>query len=238
MAMPSTTLSTLEEDELDDLIYYSRIGDLPSLKSTLTSISSSHSVSATEILLTAIDSDTSNPSSPRSGCSLLHYPSANGAPEILSHLISLLQRPSDTTSQPSSHRLPASTTEKPTSNPGLDLINHKNNSGNTALHWAALNGHLECVKILVHAGADPTITNEAEHDAFYDADGSASEGGRLVAEWFLRECEGLERRAGVGEAIEVQEGTEQRGGDEIRNGVVSDAAADRKMEIDGEKIGT
>jgi Ankyrin repeats (many copies) len=29
------------------------------------------------------------------------------------------------------------------------LVNHKNVSGNTPLHWAALNGHLSCVKALM-----------------------------------------------------------------------------------------
>jgi ankyrin repeat protein len=36
----------------------------------------------------------------------------------------------------------------------IELINTKNDQGNTPLHWAALNGHLEVVQILVKNGAD------------------------------------------------------------------------------------
>jgi ankyrin repeat protein len=34
------------------------------------------------------------------------------------------------------------------------LVNVRNEQGNTPLHWAALNGHLEVVKALVSNGAD------------------------------------------------------------------------------------
>lgn len=36
----------------------------------------------------------------------------------------------------------------------IELINTKNDQGNTPLHWAALNGNLEVVEILVKAGSD------------------------------------------------------------------------------------
>lgn len=50
------------------------------------------------------------------------------------------------------------------------LINHRNNSGNTPLHWAALNARFECVKALVNAGADITLKNLAGHDAAFLAE--------------------------------------------------------------------
>jgi hypothetical protein len=53
------------------------------------------------------------------------------------------------------------------------LINHRNNSGNTPLHWAALNTHLECVKALVEAGADLDVKNDAGHDAVFLAERTA-----------------------------------------------------------------
>lgn len=53
------------------------------------------------------------------------------------------------------------------------FINHRNNSGNTPLHWAALNTHLECVKALVEAGADVAIKNDAGHDAVFLAERAA-----------------------------------------------------------------
>lgn len=58
------------------------------------------------------------------------------------------------------------------------MVNHRNHSGNTPLHWAALNTHLECVKPLVEAGADLAITNDAGLDAVFlaeRADWSAQE---------------------------------------------------------------
>lgn len=53
------------------------------------------------------------------------------------------------------------------------FINCRNNSGNTPLHWAALNTHLECVKALVEAGADLDIKNDAGHDAVFLAERTA-----------------------------------------------------------------
>lgn len=53
------------------------------------------------------------------------------------------------------------------------FVNHRNLSGNTPLHWAALNTHLECVKALVEAGADVAIKNDAGHDAVFLAERAA-----------------------------------------------------------------
>lgn len=53
------------------------------------------------------------------------------------------------------------------------MINYRNNSGNTPLHWAALNTHLDCVKALVEAGADIGIKNDAGHDAVFLAERAA-----------------------------------------------------------------
>ena len=53
------------------------------------------------------------------------------------------------------------------------FVNHRNHSGNTPLHWAALNTHLDCVKALVEAGADVAIKNDAGHDAVFLAERAA-----------------------------------------------------------------
>lgn len=109
------------------------------------------------------------------------------------------------------------------------LINHRNNSGNTPLHWAALNTHLDCVKALVEAGADIGIKNDAGHDAVFLAERTAwsleeekegedqvqeqqNEGeeedkgkmskGREVVEWLL----GCEKGAGLETGVGAQDG--------------------------------
>lgn len=105
------------------------------------------------------------------------------------------------------------------------MVNHRNHSGNTPLHWAALNTHLECVKALVEAGADISVKNDAGLDAIFLAERTAwsaeeegKEGaedaeedgagemtkGREVVEWLLSSDkagdleEGLSVSAGVG----------------------------------------
>lgn len=64
------------------------------------------------------------------------------------------------------------------------FLNLQNRSGNTALHWAALNGHLEAVKILVASGANSSVRNKAGFDAVYEAEIN-SKGD--VVEWLLKE---------------------------------------------------
>ena len=83
----------------------------------------------------------------------------------------------------------------------LAILNAQNKSGNTALHWAALNGHLEFVKKLLENGADPTITNQKGHDAVYEAELNDK---KDVVEWVLKEGgEGLEEGFG-GEAEDTE----------------------------------
>lgn len=78
-----------------------------------------------------------------------------------------------------------------TSTPGL--INAVNDAGNTPLHWAALNGHLECVKQLVQLGADVTIINKAGHDAVFEAEINDK---KEVVDWLLGTVEELEQGIG------------------------------------------
>jgi ankyrin repeat protein len=77
----------------------------------------------------------------------------------------------------------------------LDVVNRQNKAGNTALHWAALNGHLDAVKVLLEQGADPTIKNARGHDAIYEAELNDK---MEIVDWVLKNAgEGLEQGAGV-----------------------------------------
>jgi uncharacterized protein len=50
------------------------------------------------------------------------------------------------------------------------VINAQNKAGNTPLHWAALNGHVEILLLLLQNGADPSILNAVGHDALFEAE--------------------------------------------------------------------
>jgi hypothetical protein len=85
-----------------------------------------------------------------------------------------------------------------------------NDAGNTPLHWAALNGHLECVKLLIQLGADVTIINKAGHDAVFEAEINDK---KEVVDWLLGEVEELEK--GVGQNGEASADAEEDDGMEV-----------------------
>ncbi|KAK2843930.1 hypothetical protein FQN49_005934 [Arthroderma sp. PD_2] len=151
--MDTTNTLSLPFEAVDDLIYDARAGDLESLQTDITKFSEEHNCSPADIIKAAIDAE--DESEGGTGSCLLHWPAANGNAEILKYLLSLLKTQKG---------------EKDSSN--LQMINHKNHSGNTPLHWAALNTHLECVKALVEAGADIIMKNNAGHDAVFVAEQS------------------------------------------------------------------
>ncbi|KAL8852437.1 MAG: hypothetical protein Q9221_002667 [Calogaya cf. arnoldii] len=194
--MPSAILLTISADEIDDLLYLARTNDVHDLKAGIEAIARTQQTSSENVILATIDPDNGN--------GLLHMASANGCLDVLQHLL-----PSPPSSVPSPLN-----------------VNLPNTSGNTPLHWAALNGHLDAVKILLGAGADPTIRNVAGYDAVYEAERS---GKQEVVEWLLKEGNGLER--GVegskeGPAEDADEETE-----EIHIGNTETENEEKNMEI-------
>ncbi|KAF3319182.1 hypothetical protein TWF173_003632 [Orbilia oligospora] len=133
---------TLDEDTIDDLLYFSREGELSDLKETISELSKSLNRYSLEIPASAVD--------PYSGNTCLHMAAANNHVEVV--------------------------------------------DGNTPLHWACLNGNIEAVKVLVKAGADPGVLNTAGHDCVYEAEVNDKSN---VVEWVLNFAEGLESGVGV-----------------------------------------
>jgi uncharacterized protein len=77
------------------------------------------------------------------------------------------------------------------------IMDAQNAWGNTPLHWAALNGHLESVKALIAGGASLGMKNKAGHDAVYEAEINSK---NEVVEWLLQQDQGIESASG--EALE------------------------------------
>ncbi|KAN0078737.1 Ankyrin repeat-containing domain protein [Elaphomyces granulatus] len=136
---------TLSFDEVDDLIYTARSNDLDALKTDIERLSKTYDCSPSSIIRSAIDAEEESEGG-TGGC-LLHWPAANGYLELLTYLLQTVINASETS-----------------------FINHRNYSGNTALHWAALNTQLDCVKALTEAGADISAKNDSGHDAIFLAE--------------------------------------------------------------------
>ena len=68
--MPSATTTSLSEDEVDDLLYFARVGDLQELLSNIEALAKSVNSSHMHIISGAIEK--------QSGNGILHMASANG----------------------------------------------------------------------------------------------------------------------------------------------------------------
>jgi uncharacterized protein len=153
--MSGTTMPTaaaappaLTFEEIDDLLYFTRANEAEDLQQTIAELSQKYSCSPRDVLRACIDAETGN--------TVLHYCSANGFAHLLPSLLALL---SSGGTQSQGH-------DATVSHP----INKKNAQGNTPLHWAAYNGHFPVVKMLVEAGADMWIKNQAGHLAMFEAE--------------------------------------------------------------------
>ena len=96
---------------------------------------------------------------------------AHISPEIIKLILSLTPVPATSGAALSSF---------PAAPPGL--ISLANQRGNTALHWAALNGHLEAAKALIESGAEIGRKNLAGHNAAFEAEQAGKE---EVAAWLI-----------------------------------------------------
>jgi len=114
---------------------------------------------------------------------------ANGHYEVARYLLTLLPRPTPT--NPNPHKPHA-------------FVAQRNSSGNTPLHWAALNGHLDIVKLLIEkGGAEPTVANNAGHNVLFEAQSANKED---VAKFLLEICPELAAPIGRTEEEEGAEG--------------------------------
>jgi len=103
----------------------------------------------------------------------------------------------------------------------LAILNAQNKAGNTALHWAALNGHLPAVKVLLDQGADPTITNHKGHDPVYEAELNDKQ---KIVDWVLKEGgEGLEQGVS-GESAEGEDDAAEEDETRTNGGTNGDSA--------------
>ncbi|KAI5292193.1 hypothetical protein KEM52_006549 [Ascosphaera acerosa] len=143
--MAASARVPLTADEVDDLIYSARVGDLDALRDDITALSGTHGCAAADVIVAAVDRQPQSEGG--TGACLLHYPAANGHTEVIAYLLDSL---------PPTHL--------------SKIIDLRNYAGNTPLHWAALNTQLDCVKALVRAGADVHVKNQDGHDAAFLAE--------------------------------------------------------------------
>lgn len=95
------------------------------------------------------------------------------------------------------------------------LLQHQNQDGNSALHWAAMTGQLESVKVLLSCGMNARVLNKRGNDA-YDV---ASASGKENIMQYLMKC---------GEAEDIMEeglGDEEMDGQFEEEVVASDILA-------------
>ena len=76
--MPSTTSPSLTADDIDDLLYFTRVNSASELQETLSNLSNQSNASPKQILEACID--------PENGNTVLHYCSANGQIEQLARV--------------------------------------------------------------------------------------------------------------------------------------------------------
>ncbi|KAG5939621.1 hypothetical protein E4U53_007760 [Claviceps sorghi] len=124
----------LSEEEIDDVLYFSRVGENGDLNECLLELAERERVSEAEILVGTRNEGKST---------ALHMAAGNGHVETVRRLLQCFDgRPQG---------------EKQA------YVDEANEHGNTGLHWAALGGHLDTVKLLMEHGASPALANESNY---------------------------------------------------------------------------
>ncbi|KAK7415687.1 ankyrin repeat-containing protein [Neonectria punicea] len=124
----------LTEEEIDDLIYFSRAGEKDELIETLKGLADREKVTPAEVVAAAQDDA-------KSTC--LHMATGNGHLDVVRYLVQCFE------SRPKEEK--------------QAFLDEGNEHGNTGLHWAALGGHLDTVKFLVEQEATPALANEQNY---------------------------------------------------------------------------
>lgn len=138
------------------------------------------------LLISCMDSETQ--------CTPLHMAAANGHVAIVRYILGLVK-------DNNPEELHA-------------FVNKQNETGNTALHWASLNGKLEVVELLCDEfEADPFIKNSFGHDSIYEAENHGKE---TLEEYFLKKYDispgnqdDKEQKVGVKEGTEIEQVTKE-----------------------------
>lgn len=204
----------LTADNIDDLLYLTRVNETEDLKQAIAECAKGYGCTPKQVLEVCIDPETGN--------SVLHYCSANGFIDLLQLLLGELKTEDHTVANGKAAEWPS-------------LVNKQNAQGNTSLHWAAYNGHLEVVKALVNAGADMWIKNTAGHLAMFEAErADKSDVVQFLLEAGGREVErvGMEGVASQEDEAEAREGVVDG---EVRQDVMK---AEAEGNADAEMTGT
>ncbi|CEJ89785.1 Putative Ankyrin repeat-containing YAR1 [[Torrubiella] hemipterigena] len=172
----------ISEDEIDDLVYFARVGETGDMTELLTSLAEREKVAPAVILMAAKDNGQST---------ALHMATGNGHLETVRKIVGCFdERPKE---------------EKQA------FLDEPNEHGNTGLHWAALGGHLETVKFLVDNGASPALANEHDFVALDMANQNDKKEVAQYFLSFLPKLENENTENGLGDAtasIQIEDTTE------------------------------
>ncbi|KGQ05529.1 Ankyrin repeat-containing protein YAR1 [Beauveria bassiana D1-5] len=124
----------LTEDEIDDLIYFARTGEDVDLMESVTALAEREKVAPAVILMATKDEGKST---------VLHMATGNDHLETVRKVIQCFEGRSKEEKQA--------------------FLDEPNEHGNTGMHWAALGGHLDVVKLLMEHGASPALANERDY---------------------------------------------------------------------------